>query len=72
MKTAERDRLKNRKTKTNLRSIIKDFKAGKPEEKAASLKTVASMADTAARKHVIHKNKASRIKSRLAKSLKTK
>jgi small subunit ribosomal protein S20 len=72
MKTAERDRLKNRTTKSNLRSAIKDFKAGKPADKAAALKEVASKADTAARKHVIHKKKAARIKSRLAKSLKTK
>jgi small subunit ribosomal protein S20 len=72
MRTAERDRLKNRTTKSDLRRAIKDFKAGKGEEKAAALKAVASMADTAARKHVIHKSKAARIKSRLAKSLKTK
>jgi small subunit ribosomal protein S20 len=72
MKTAERDRLKNRKTKATLRSAIKDFKAGKPEDKAAALRTVASTADSAARKHVIHKKKAARIKSRLARSLKTK
>ncbi|HBC46999.1 MAG TPA: 30S ribosomal protein S20 [candidate division Zixibacteria bacterium] len=72
MKTAERDRLKNRKTKATLRNVVKDFKAGKAEDKAAMLKEVASVADTAARKHVIHKKKAARIKSRLAKSLKTK
>jgi small subunit ribosomal protein S20 len=72
MKTAERDRLKNRKTKAILRNIIKDFKAGKADEKTAMLKEVASAADKAARKNVIHKKKASRIKSRLAKSLKTK
>ena len=35
MKTAERDRLKNRKIKSTLRSAIKDFKAGKAEDKAA-------------------------------------
>jgi small subunit ribosomal protein S20 len=72
MKTAERDRLKNRKTKATLRNVIRDFKAGKPDEKAAMLKEVASIADSAARKNVIHKKKAARIKSRLAKSLKTK
>jgi small subunit ribosomal protein S20 len=72
MKTAERDRLRNRKTRTNLRGAIKDFKTGKPDDKAAALKAVSSMADAAARKHVIHKNKAARIKSRLAKSLKVK
>ncbi len=72
MKTAERDRLKNRKTKTNLRSAIKDFKEGKGEQKAASYKTVVSLADSAAKKHVIHKNKAARIKSRLSKQLKSK
>jgi len=72
MKTAERDRLKNRKTKANLRGAIKDFKTGKAKDKPAALKAVASVADVAARKHVIHKRKAARIKSRLAKSLNTK
>ncbi len=72
MKTAERDRLKNRKIKTELRGAIKDFKAGKAEDKAAGLKVVARTADMAARKHVIHKKKAARIKSRLARQTKTK
>jgi len=73
MKTAERDRLKNRKIKTGLRSTIKDFKALKgTDEKAAGYKALVSILDTAARKKVIHRNKAARTKSRLAKQLKAK
>jgi small subunit ribosomal protein S20 len=73
MKTAERDRLKNRKTKSVLRGAIKDYKALKnSEEKAAELKKLTKVLDVAARKRVIHKNKAARTKSRLAKQLKTK
>jgi small subunit ribosomal protein S20 len=73
MKTAERDRLKNRKTKSNLRGAIRDFKEEKkPDEKAAGFKELVSILDTAARRRVIHKNKAARTKSRLSKMLKSK
>ena len=73
MKTAERDRQKNRKVKATLRGAIKDFKTGKKtEEKAANYKNLVSLLDSAARKKVIHKNKAARTKSRLAKQLKAK
>ena len=73
MKTAERDRQKNKKVKSSLRATIRDFKAGKPgDAKAAEFKGVSSVIDTAAKKGVIHKNKAARTKSRLAKLLKNK
>jgi small subunit ribosomal protein S20 len=73
MKTAERDRQKNKRVKSNLRAAIRDFKTGKPgEEKTAEFRGLTSIADSAAKKGVIHKNKAARIKSRLSKLTKTK
>ena len=73
MKTAERDRQRNRRVKTGLRSAVKDFKATKAgEKKNADYKEISRLVDIAARKGVIHKNKAGRTKSRLAKQLKAK
>ena len=73
MKTAERDRRKNRNVKSVMRSAVRDFRSKKSSEKKESdLRTVASILDSAARKGVIHKNKAARTKSRLAKLLKKK
>jgi len=73
MKTAERDRQKNRKVKSTLRGAIKNFTAKKSgDEKTADFKELSSILDTAARKRVIHKNKAARTKSRLSKQLKSK
>jgi small subunit ribosomal protein S20 len=73
MKTAERDRQKNKRVKSHLRATIRDFKDGKAGEgKAAEFKGLTSVVDGAAKKGVIHKNKAARIKSRLSKLVKTK
>ena len=73
IKTAERDRQKNRKVKSTLRGAIKSFNAKKAgEEKAAEFKELTSVLDRAASKGVIHKNKAARTKSRLSKHLKAK
>jgi small subunit ribosomal protein S20 len=71
MKTAERDRQRNKRIKSNLRSALKDFRATKGGEKS-ELRQLASLLDSAAKKRVIHKNKAARMKSRLSKLLKTK
>ncbi len=73
MKTAERDRQKNRRVRTGLRSAIKEFRDMKPgEKKQADYKELSRLVDVAARKGVIHKNKAARTKSRLSKQLKAK
>lgn len=73
MKTAERDRLKNRTAKTTLRSAVKEFKSKKSaDEKQAGIKQLAKALDKAVHKGVIHKNKAARTKSRMAKALKAK
>jgi small subunit ribosomal protein S20 len=71
MKTAERDRRKNRVLKTRLRAAVKTFKSRKgSEKKEDEFKEVVSLLDRAAGKGVIHKNKAARDKSRLSKHLK--
>jgi small subunit ribosomal protein S20 len=73
MKTAERDRQKNRRVKTTLRSAIKEYRAKKTgEENLPEYKEISRLVDVAASKGVIHKNKAARTKSRLAKLLKAK
>jgi small subunit ribosomal protein S20 len=73
IKTAERDRQKNRKVKSTLRGAIKSFISKKSsDEKTAEFKGLTSILDKAAGKGVIHKNKAARTKSRLSKQLKSK
>ena len=60
---------RNRTTKSKLRTTLKQFEDIKDKEaKATSLSKVASAADRAASKKVIHRNKAARIKSRAAKA----
>ena len=66
MKTAEKARQRNKRVKSVFRGKIKSFESDK-EKSAASLSQVVKILDKAASKNVIHKNKASRIKSRLAK-----
>ncbi len=71
MKTAEKARLRNRPVKAAIRGAVKAAQTEKdPEKKSASLKAAASALDRAARKGVIHANKAARIKSKLAKKVK--
>jgi small subunit ribosomal protein S20 len=60
---------RNRTAKSKIRTTIKQFETSAPEAKAESLRTVASVVDQAAVKRVIHRNKAARTKSRLAKRL---
>ena len=60
---------RNRAAKSRIRTTIKQYEGAAPDAKVAALRTVASVVDKAAIKHVIHRNKASRTKSRLAKKL---
>jgi len=57
---------RNKIVRTRLKTLVKGFAAGSPAT-AASL--VASAADKAVKSGVIHRNKANRIKARLAKKL---
>ncbi|MEK7482031.1 MAG: 30S ribosomal protein S20 [Patescibacteria group bacterium] len=64
----------NLKRKTDLKSVIKNYKklivAGKKEEAKKYLAQVYKKLDKSAKVNLIKKNKASRLKSRLSKLLK--
>ncbi len=66
-----RDR--NRKAKAAMRTSVKKAEkatsAGKPEDAKAAVAAACKVLDTTARKGIIHKNMASRKKSRLMKKL---
>lgn len=70
VRVAKKAAVRNSKTKRNLKSTIKDFQkvlaGGKKADK--EMKKAQSAIDTAVKKGVIHKNKAARAKSRLAKA----
>lgn len=74
VKVAAKARSRNLHTKRQVRETLKGFAAalegGKPAEIAKARTAVFSALDTAAKKNVIHRNKAARFKSRLTKSLK--
>lgn len=64
----EKKRLLNRYQHKTTRTMIKNLRSTTDREAAASLyKTVASMLDKLAKRNIIHKNKASNNKSKLAK-----
>ncbi|MBJ7494516.1 MAG: 30S ribosomal protein S20 [Opitutales bacterium] len=57
---------RNKIVRTRLKTLVKGFTTGAP---AAVASLVASAADKAVKSGVIHRNKANRIKARLAKKL---
>jgi small subunit ribosomal protein S20 len=73
MRQSARRRDFNLKIKDSLKQSVKDvrrlIKAGKKTEAAEAMKRAMSALDKAAKKGVVHKNNASRKKSRLAKAL---
>ena len=68
MKTSARRRLANRENRSEMRSVIKLFRAqvGSEDKSPESLSAVYSMLDVQARKGVIPKSRASRLKARMA------
>ncbi|CAG7856367.1 hypothetical protein MCAMS1_00819 [biofilm metagenome] len=66
---AEKSRVRNAGQRSNLRTFIKKViaavNAGDKEKAEAALKTAQPIIDSAVNKGLIHKNKASRSKSRL-------
>ena len=67
----EARRLRNRAQRSALRTVIKKFRAAAmagtdAEATETMFRTAVKMLDQAAAKHLIHKNTASRVKSRLA------
>ena len=67
-------RLRNRATKTRIRTQIRKVRAavaaGNVEESETTFRTAAKKLDQAAAKNVIHANAAARTKSRLSKAIK--
>ena len=65
-------RARNIKSKDKFRSAVKEVRklitAGKKSEAMEAMKKARSALDKAVKKNVIHKNKSSRLKSRLAKA----
>ena len=73
MRQGETRRQRNRVQRTELRSLVKKVRAaGSGEEAAAAFRKAEQVIDRAARKHLIHANKAARDKSRLQKLIKSK
>ena len=71
VKVANKAAIRNSKTKRSLKTAIKSFtKALGTKESAKSLSTVQSEIDKAAKKGVMHKNKAARKQAQLAKAAK--
>lgn len=70
VRIAKKAAIRNSKTKRNLRDALKSFakalSAGKPAEIVKAQSAAASAIDQAAKKNVIHKNKAARQKARLS------
>ena len=65
-------RARNRTVKSLVRGAVKSATAAATaDDKKTSLREVSSVVDKAAAKGVIHKNKAARIKSRLARKVNT-
>lgn len=73
VKTAHKAAIRNNKTKRSLKTAIKQLHAsiaGGAKTTATDLSKAQSEVDKAAKKNVIHKNKAARKKSQLAKAAK--
>ena len=68
MKTSALRRLSNRDNRSQMRSVIKNFRdvAASEDKSPEALSAVYRMLDTQARKGVIPKSRASRLKSRMA------
>ena len=68
MKTSQKARQRNKAVKTVIRGTLKDYKADQ-DKTNDKLKGVAKVLDQAASNKVIHKNKAARRISRLARAM---
>jgi small subunit ribosomal protein S20 len=73
LRQTEKRRLHNRTIKKALKVQVKKFQTtltgGTPEQRLTEFKSAAKKLDKAAAKHVIHKNRAARLKSQLARQL---
>jgi small subunit ribosomal protein S20 len=64
LKQSQEANIRNRSIKSEIKTFVKKVEASLDEK---DLKKTISLLDQAARKNVIHKNQASRVKSRLTK-----
>ncbi|MBI3873120.1 MAG: 30S ribosomal protein S20 [candidate division Zixibacteria bacterium] len=64
-------RARNRAAKSRIRLAIRQASTAETSSRPSALRDLASVVDRAAAKKVIHRNKAARIKSRLARRLST-
>ena len=75
VKVAAKAGARNSKTKRNMRVALKSFdaaiKSGKPAEITKAQNEAMSAIDTAAKKDIIHKNKAARQKAKLSAQAKS-
>lgn len=71
VRSDEAKRLRNRYQHKSTRTAIKKFRGAEKEEAQAMLPSVVSMIDKLAKKNIIHNNKASNLKSQLAKHVAT-
>lgn len=73
LKTNDRDNARNRERKSQLKNAVRKFEAvlatNNKDEIAKASKLVESVIDSIARTGTIHRNKASRTKSRLQKQV---
>jgi len=74
LRQSAKRRLHNRKLRSSLRTVIKNVRtaaeSGDAEQANSAFRVATKELDNAAAKHLIHKNKAARTKSRLAKLIK--
>lgn len=69
LKQNKRNNLRNRSIKSQVKTIAKKVKSSEgAEDKKESLSKAYSVIDIAAKKNVYHRNKASRLKSKIARS----
>ena len=72
LKVSQRRKLENDLTRAKIKSAVKGAKisvAKRDKDVAQKLQTLYRELDLAAKKNVIHKNKAGRLKSRITKSI---
>ena len=67
----ERNRSTKKAIHTECKKVIAAVKAGNAEQAETELRKAAKLLDKSAAKHVIHRNAAARVKSRLSAKVKT-
>jgi small subunit ribosomal protein S20 len=66
----ERNRSAKHEIRTECKKVIAAVKAGQPDQAQTELRSAAKLVDRCAAKHIIHRNAAARVKSRLSAKIK--